>query len=85
MLQDITELICQLQIHLKVPNDRKAVKEWLSEVTGATDQVNFWSFYTIAVDKCLTLKGTEAANRAVKLLYREIFREVRMYVTDVRK
>lgn len=80
VLQDVTELLCRLHAHLKVSVDQDTVNGWLSEKTGnSADWVDFWSFLTVTMDKCLESKGTDAVKRALKSVYDEIFREVHSY------
>lgn len=75
--QDVIELIVRLHTHLRVTIDQKTVDTWSSDETGrSTDWIDFWSFLTLTVDKCLSSRGTEAGNTAVKLLYEEIYKEV---------
>ena len=63
---------------MKLSIDRKTVETWFTDETGrSTDWVEFWSFLTLTVDKCLESRGTaEAASRGVQWLYNEIYKEV---------
>ena len=67
----------RLHRHLKVSVDQKTVDSWSSkETASSTDGIDFWSFCTLTVPKCLASRGTESANKAVKSLFEEIYKEV---------
>ena len=76
-------MILHLLRYMKVTADRKIVMEWLFNQTGSsTVWISFWSFFTVAVDKCLAAKAAQLISRAVKGLYDEVVNEVNLVLCD---
>ena len=79
-LQDVTELMVRLLIHLRVTPDRKAVEAWLGDHMGnLAAWISFWPFFIVTVQKCLGPRGAQATSRAVQALHEEIVDEVNAY------
>jgi len=77
LLQDVTELICHLLTLLRVNYDKQNVTQWfLDYVNDRSSWIDFWTFFAVAVEKCLAPRGGQASVKAIQQLYEEVVDEV---------